>query len=92
MNNGIGAQATIREAMPQVAAATGLKIVGTNDIHYRCQGDSVAQDALICIGSGQRMHDPERRFRIDTDELYFRSSDEMAALFGEDSAAYRSTA
>ena len=92
MSNGIGAQATIREAMPQVSAATGLKIVGTNDIHYRCQGDSVAQDALICIGSGQRMHDPERRFRIDTDELYFRSSDEMAALFGEDSAAYRSTA
>ncbi|MCB9897093.1 MAG: DNA polymerase III subunit alpha [Planctomycetes bacterium] len=92
MSNGLEPQRVIREAMPAVAQRTGLKLVATNDIHYRCEGDSVAQDALICIGTGQRMHDPNRRFRIETNELYFRSSEQMAVLFGEDSEAYRSTA
>ncbi len=91
MSNGIDAQATIRQGMPDVAREVGLAQVATNDIHYRCSGDSVAQDALICIGSGQRMHDENRRFRIDTNELYFRSSEEMAAIFGGDSEAYRTT-
>jgi DNA polymerase-3 subunit alpha len=91
MSNGLSAQQLIRDGMNDVAKRTGLPLVATNDIHYRCHGDSVAQDALICIGTGQRMHDPDRRFRIETDELFFRSSDEMAALFGEDSQEYRST-
>ncbi len=92
MSNGLAAQQTIRDGMTEVARRTGCKLVATNDIHYRCQGDAVAQDALICIGTGQRMHDPDRRFRIETDQLHFRSSEEMAALFGADSEAYRSTA
>ncbi|GJM22170.1 MAG: DNA-directed DNA polymerase [Planctomycetota bacterium] len=91
MSNGLEPQRVVRDAMPAVAKATGLKLIATNDIHYRCEGDAVAQDALICIGTGQQMHDPNRRFRIDTNELFFRSSDEMAALFGADSEAYRST-
>jgi DNA polymerase-3 subunit alpha len=92
MSNGLQPQRTVREGMDAVARRTGLPLVATNDVHYRCEGDSVAQDALICIGTGQRMHDADRRFRIETNELFFRSSDEMAALFGEDSQAYRSTA
>ena len=92
MSNGLEQQRVIREAMPAVASATGLPLVATNDVHYRCEGDAVAQDALICIGTGQRMHDTQRRFRIDTNELYFRTSEQMAALFGADSQAYRSTA
>jgi len=92
MSNGLAPQRVVRDAMPDVARATGLKLVATNDIHYRCEGDSVAQDALICIGTGQRMHDKERRFRIETKELYFRSSAEMAALFNPEGEAYRSTA
>ncbi|MGQ0552142.1 MAG: DNA polymerase III subunit alpha [Planctomycetota bacterium] len=92
MSNGLAAQNTIRQGMAEVARRTGLRQVATNDIHYRCEGDAVAQDALICIGTGQRMHDPERRFKIETQELYFRTSAEMGQLFGEDSEAYRSTA
>ena len=92
MSNGLEAQKTIREGMVEVARATGLPLVATNDVHYRSQGDSVAQDALICIGTNQRIHDEHRRFRIETDELFFRSSEEMAQLFGADSQAFRSTA
>jgi len=91
MDNGLEPQSRVRARMDEVARRTGLKTVATNDVHYRCYGDHVTQDALICIGTGQRMHDPARRFRIETDELFFRTSDQMAALFGEDSQAYRST-
>jgi len=92
MSTGVPAQAVIREGLDAVSRRTGLPLVATNDIHYRCPGDAKAQDALICIATGQRMHDEQRRFRIETDQLYFRSSAEMAGLFGADSQAYRSTA
>jgi DNA polymerase-3 subunit alpha len=92
MSTGMQQQVVIRDGLAEVARRTGLPLVATNDIHYRCPGDAKAQDALICIGTGQRMHDTQRRFRIESDQLYFRSSEEMAALFGEDSQAYRSTA
>jgi DNA polymerase III subunit alpha len=91
MSNGLEPQRVVMEAMPAVAKETGLKLVATNDIHYRCHGDAVTQDALICVGTGQRMHDPDRRFRIDTDELFFRSSEQMGALFDPEGEAYRST-
>ncbi|HEX5008860.1 MAG TPA: DNA polymerase III subunit alpha [Planctomycetota bacterium] len=92
MSNGLPQQAVIRDGLTEVSRRTGLPLVATNDIHYRCPGDAKAQDALICIATGQRMHDEQRRFRIETDQLHFRSSQEMAQLFGEDSQAYRSTA
>jgi DNA polymerase III subunit alpha len=92
MSTGLSAQAVIRDGMSTVAQRTGLKLVATNDIHYRCQGDAVAQDALICIGTNQRMHAEDRKFRIETDQLFFRTSEEMGALFDPDGEAYRSTA
>ncbi len=92
MSTGLQQQVVIRDGLTEVSRRTGLPLVATNDIHYRCPGDAVAQDALICIATGQRMHDEQRRFRIETDQLYFRSSEEMAALFGADSQSYRSTA
>ncbi len=91
MSNGMSAQQKIRDGMLDVAKATGLPLVATNDVHYRCPGGHVAQDALICIGTGQRMHEEVRRYKIDTEELFFRSSDEMAGIFGGDSVEYRST-
>src|SRR5262245_38659777 len=92
MSNGLPQQLVIRDGLTEVSRRTGLPLVATNDIHYRCPGDAKAQDALICIATGQRMHDEQRRFRIETDQLHFRSSEEMAQLFGEDTQAYRSTA
>ncbi|UHA72427.1 DNA polymerase III subunit alpha [Paenibacillus sp. 481] len=59
---------------------TGIPLVATNDVHYIRQEDAAMQDVLICIGTGKTVEE-EGRLRIPTDQLYFKSGDEMSALF-----------
>ncbi|HFQ90975.1 MAG TPA: DNA polymerase III subunit alpha, partial [Desulfobulbus sp.] len=42
--------------------------------------ESYAHEVLLCIQTGRTINDP-KRFRFSTDELYFKSPDEMARQF-----------
>jgi DNA polymerase III subunit alpha len=79
-DHGIDAENRVRELMPQVAQATGLQIVCTNDCHYLEQSHAQAHDLLLCIGTNRQFDDPAR-WRYDTDQIYLKSSDEMLELF-----------
>lgn len=78
-------------ALTELSQRTGIPTVATNDVHYRHPTGHVAQDALICIGSGQKMHAAERRFQYESKELFFRSPAQMAELFADDPAALART-
>jgi DNA polymerase-3 subunit alpha len=69
-------------ALIEIAKRTGIPLVVTNDIHYLEKDDATAQDILLCI-STQKKRSDEKRMRFDTDEFYFKTGDEMAALFPE---------
>ncbi|MCP4145152.1 MAG: DNA polymerase III subunit alpha [bacterium] len=79
-DHGIDAETKVRQMMPEVAAATGLGIVCTNDCHYLDKLHSQAHDLLLCIGTNQLYDDPNR-WRYDTDQIYLKSSQEMLELF-----------
>ena len=49
-----------------------------------------AHEVLLCIQTGKTMAD-ETRWKFDTDELYVKTPEEMAAAFGADSEPYRNT-
>lgn len=66
----------------RLAARTGTKIVATNDCHYMRGDDAESHDILICIGTGKEYDDP-KRLRMSTTHLYFKSPQEMLALFRE---------
>jgi DNA polymerase III subunit alpha len=71
------------ELMPQLidlAGRLGLPLICTNDCHYLKQEDCEAHDALLCIQTGKMVADTER-MRYDTDQIYFKSADEMEELF-----------
>jgi len=55
--------------------------VATNDVHFLERSHHEAHDVMICIGTGSMVHD-ERRMRYPTD-VYFKSPQEMAALFAD---------
>ncbi len=56
-----------------------LPLVATNDVHFLDEEMFEAQQALLCIGAGTTMDDPERpRLTI---EHRFKTAAEMAALF-----------
>ncbi len=79
-DHGIGAQGKVNEGVFRLAEELGLPVVATNDAHYLRREDADAHDTLLCIGTGKDKDDPNR-LRFDTVETYFKSADEMAALF-----------
>jgi DNA polymerase-3 subunit alpha len=80
--NGIERQKSVNKMLKQVAEATGLPLVATNDCHYLNHGDDEAHDILLCIQTGKTVDTPGR-MRMDTDQLYFKSQEEMEADFAD---------
>jgi DNA polymerase III subunit alpha len=65
-----------------ISRETGIPLVATNDCHYLRQQDWEAHDALLCIQTDKRVEDVDR-MRYSTDQIYFKSPEEMEALFGD---------
>lgn len=59
-----------------------IPLVATNDTHYLKQAHARAQDILLCIQTNKDRDDPNR-LRFSTDQIYFKSYEDMAKLFGD---------
>ena len=81
-DQGLAKQRQIIPDMLRMADRTGIPAVATNDCHYMCQDDSRAHDVLLCIQTGKAVNDPNR-MKFYTDQFYFKSHDEMHAVFGD---------
>jgi DNA polymerase-3 subunit alpha len=81
-DHGLTAQKKINPAIIEMARKTGIPLVCTNDTHYLRRDDSVAHDVLLCIGTGKIVDQPDR-MRYESDQFYFKSYEEMKALWGE---------
>lgn len=78
--NGILEQKLANKGLIHIGKELGIKVVATNDCHYLNRDESYAHEVLLCIQTGRTMSDP-KRFRFSTDELYFKSPEEMARQF-----------
>ena len=81
-NHGLEIEDKIRERMRALAARTGIPLVATNDCHYLRHEDADAHDVLLCIQTGKTVDDT-KRMQMNTDQLYFRSADEMKQRFAD---------
>jgi len=90
MDHGIEEQRRVNRGLLRLRDRTGLPLVATNDSHYLRKDDHQAHDVLLCIGSGKKVHEPER-LRFDSAEFYLKSAAEMAALFPDHPDALAST-
>ena len=57
-DNGIS-QPRLNDALCKLAGEMGLKVVGTNDLHYLRQEDAYTQDLMLCIGMGKFVSDDQ---------------------------------
>ena len=89
-NHGLEIEDKIRERVTRLAALTGIPLVATNDCHYLKHEHADAHDVLLCIQTGKTVDDP-KRLRYLTDQVYFKSADEMRARFGDQPAALANT-
>ncbi|NTW36503.1 MAG: DNA polymerase III subunit alpha, partial [Syntrophobacteraceae bacterium] len=78
--NGIPRQTVANEALIAMGRELGIPLVATNDCHYLKRSDSRAHEILLCIQTGKTILD-EKRMKFQTDQLYFKSPDEMAREF-----------
>ncbi|MEK7310008.1 MAG: DNA polymerase III subunit alpha [Planctomycetota bacterium] len=66
----------------EISRKTGIPVAATNDIHYLRKEDRAAHDILLCISTNKKITDPTR-MRFSSDEFYFKTAEEMKALFSE---------
>src|SRR5712671_5567313 len=88
-DHGIEVQAKCNAVLPKLAQEFGLGLVAANDVHFLERSHHETHDVMVCIGTGKMVQD-ERRMRY-TPELYFKSADEMRALFPDHPEAITNT-
>ncbi|MEA3428825.1 MAG: DNA polymerase III subunit alpha, partial [Thermodesulfobacteriota bacterium] len=79
-SNGIAVQEKVNQGLLDMSKRLSIPLVATNDCHYLNKEDARAHELLLCIQTGKTIHDPNR-FRFATDQLYFKSKEEMHSSF-----------
>ena len=80
MNHGLQEERMVLPRLKQLSRDTGIPLVATNDCHYLYREDASAQEVLMCIQTGKTLQD-ETRMRMESDQLYVKSENEMRDLF-----------
>ena len=88
--NGLEDQQAVNQGLLELARATGLPLVATNDCHYLNRDDSYAHEVLLCVQTGKTITDSDR-FHFSTDQLYFKSPEEMKKAFSATPLAIANT-
>ena len=89
-NHGLADQ---RQLLPQLVALAeecSLPLVATNDCHYLRREDAENQAILMCIQTNTTVEDG-RAMGFETDEFYYKSTEEMARLFADYPEALENT-
>ncbi len=79
-HNGLEEQRIVNDKLLELAETEGIPVVATNDCHYLNADDVEAHDVLLCIGTGSKLSDT-KRFKFRTDELYYKSPEQMSKEF-----------
>ena len=87
-SNGLEIQRIAMEGAVEVARRMGIPLVATSDAHYVNREDAEAQDVLLCINTGKYRTDRDR-LRMEGDQFFLRSPDEMFAALPDHSEALR---
>lgn len=84
---------SILEWAPKIAKELGIKLVATNDVHYIKKEHSIAHNVYLSIKSAsegvQNIDIYNLRYR--SDQLYYKSTDEMFELFKDFPEAIENT-
>ena len=79
-NHGMQEQLEVNAGLQRIARETGIELIVSNDVHYLRREDAYVQDVMMCIQTGHTVDETDR-LRYDSQELYLKTADEMAALF-----------
>ncbi len=90
-DHGLADQQAILPQLVQLARECSLPMVATNDVHYLRKSDAHTQAVLMCIQTGRTLDDG-KPVGFETSEFYYKTTEEMEALFGQYEGAISNTA
>ncbi|MEN8192641.1 MAG: DNA polymerase III subunit alpha [Bacteroidota bacterium] len=89
-DHGLENDQAILNGMPKLSKELDIKLVATNDIHYIKSEHSIAHNILLLLGDKKGETD-YKDLRYHTDQVYFKSSEEMINLFKNYKGAVENT-
>lgn len=89
-DHGLAEQQLANRELISIGEQLGLPLVATNDVHYTLRAHAKIQDVLMCIQTGKTI-DQEDRMKLNSDQLYLKSGEEMAQLFAHQPEALKNT-
>lgn len=78
------------EQLPKLAKELNIKLIATNDCHYINHEDAISHNILVNLSSKNGEVD-YTNLRYGTDQIYFKSQDEMLNLFKDFKDAINAT-
>ena len=91
-NHNSDVEKNVLEGMPRLSKELGIKLIATNDVHYIKPEHAVAHNIMLLIPDASSTNIPDiSKLRYGTDQIYFKSAEEMAALFKEYPEAIENT-
>jgi len=98
-DHGIPAEHKVIKAMPGLAKKFGIKLIATNDVHYIEKEHAIAHNIYLNLSAKQSaksfrnngQNEVLTNLRYGTDQIYFKSTNEMCGLFKDFPEAIRST-
>jgi DNA polymerase-3 subunit alpha len=79
-DNKLAEQEKVNRLLVELAKDLSIPVVATNDCHYGERDDFHAHDVLLCVQTGKTVTD-DNRLKLETDELYLKSAEEMIGGF-----------
>lgn len=80
MDNGVLGQEIVNNELLKMSKTLQIPLVATNDCHYINREDADIHDTMLCIQTHSLKTD-EQRFKFESDELWYKSPDEMMFNF-----------
>lgn len=76
MDHGLDIEKETIRSLLRLAKELKIGTVATNDAHYLRKNDARVHEALLSIGTGSTLDNPQR-FKFDSDEFYLKTAAEM---------------
>ena len=73
-------QEKVNRLLVELAKDLSIPVVATNDCHYGERADFHAHDVLLCVQTGKTVNE-DNRLKMETDELYLKSAEEIKQGF-----------
>jgi DNA polymerase-3 subunit alpha len=89
-NHQLEQEMTIKDQIQMMSKEMNIPLVVSNRVHYLEKEDMFAHECLLAIKNGDKLQD-EQRERLNSDQFYLKTANEMVECFSEEPEALENT-